>query len=379
MNSIKEISVVDNYAIVEPGIRIDDLNAVLAEKGYMFPVDPASSAVATVGGAINTGAGGMRGAKYGTMRDWVLGLTIGLADEEGTIMRIGCKTVKCRQGYDLVRLIVGSEGTLALVVDATLRITPLPENIVTILAFYSELEDLAESVVEIKSMGIQPYIMEFMDDRTVSLAIKYTGSDIQAKGHMLLVSVDVNHEASNRMLEALANAAGKKAAGLYKARSLKEAEEKRLFEIRRSLFLTQVSLAREFVGSNKGLAWLGDVAVPPSRLAEAVTEIRSLEEKYGLPTLIGGHIGDGNLHPAICFDPTNEEHNRKVEEWYHEVMRIALKLGGTISAEHGIGFVKKKGLRMELEMLGAAKALDIMRAIKRIFDPKGLLNPGKVV
>ena len=381
MNRVREVNVVDSIVVSEPGVRLEDLNMELARYGYMFPVDPASVAAATVGGAVNTGAGGMKGAKYGTMRDWVLGLQLVLPDEKGTVMRIGCRTVKCRQGYDLVRLIVGSEGTLAVVTEAILRITPLPETVVTVLAFYENLEDLANTVVAIKEARIQPLIMEFMDDRTVKAAVEFMGSPVKAEGHMLLVSVDVNKEAAKRMLEWLRDTVQRHGASLvYTAESMDEAEEKGLYNIRRSLYPAQVTMARRMIGEDKRvLVYIEDIAVPPSKLVDAVNGLRELEQQYGLPMLLGGHIGDGNLHPAVGFDPTNEAMKKKVDEWYFEVMRLAVKLGGTVSAEHGIGTMKKEGLRMELESLDALKAIEIMRAIKKVFDPKNILNPGKVV
>lgn len=379
MNRIKEISVVDSIVVVEPGVRIEELNLELAGHGYMFPVDPASMSVATIGGAINSGAGGMRGAKYGTMRDWVLGLELVLPDEKGSVIRVGCRTVKCRQGYDLTRLVVGSEGTLGLVTEAILRITPLPEAVVTVLAFYDRLEDLAETVVDIKASGVQPYIMEFMDKRTVSAAVEFSKPPFRAEGHMLLVSIDANREAVNRFAEWLRGVVSKHGASyVYLARSLGEAEEKKLFQVRRSLFPAQVYLSKHRLGIENPMVLIEDIAVPPSRLVEAVKAIRELEEKYGFYTLLGGHIGDGNLHPAVGFDPANREQAKRVEEWAMDVMRVAVELGGTVSSEHGIGLLKKKGLEMELEALGSLKALELMRAIKRVFDPKNILNPGKI-
>ena len=381
MRRVKEISVLDSVAVVEPGLRIDDLNLVLAKHGYMFPVDPASSAVATIGGAINTGAGGMRGAKYGTMRDWVLMLQLVLPDQDGTVMRIGCRTVKCRQGYDLVRLVVGSEGTLGVVTEATLRITPLPEESPTVLAFFSELDDLVEVVKSIKGNAWQPLIMEFLDDDTVKIAKQFVNTDIDAEGHMLLVTMDTTRESRRRVMEQLISLLRENnAEKIYKASSLEEAEKKQLLALRKSLFPAQVHYARKHLGGKGRIhVLIEDIAVPPSKLAEAVTELRRIEQEHGFKVLLGGHIGDGNLHPAIGYNIDDPEQVRKVEEWALDVMRLAIKLGGTISAEHGIGVLKKQGLRMELESLGALKALDIMRSIKSIFDPKNILNPGKVV
>ena len=381
MNRILGISLGDTIVDTQPGVRLGDLNIVLAEKGYMFPVDPGSVSIATIGGAINSGAGGLRGAKYGVMRDWVLGLTIVLPDSEGTVLRIGCRTLKCRQGYDLVRLIVGSEGTLALVGEATLRITPLPENVVTGLGFYEDLVSLAETVVRIKESGVQPLVMEFMDEKTARIAASVVGSRIPVEGHMLLVGIDVNHEATDRYAEWLEKVMREMGAkSVYIAKTTREAEEKRLYEIRRNLFPAQVAKALgERRGASRIMAYMEDISVPPTRVPEAVVKLRELEERLGLETFLGGHIGDGNLHPAVAYVEGQPGVGERVEEWYMEVMRIAVELGGTVSSEHGIGKLKKDALKMELEARGSAKALDIMKGIKRVFDPKGILNPGKVV
>ncbi len=381
MRKIHEVNIVDGVAIVEPGIRIDDLNIELARYGYMFPVDPASSSVATVGGAINTGAGGMRGAKYGTMRDWVLGLELVLADDKATLLRIGCRTVKCRQGYDLTRLIIGSEGTLGIVTKAILRITPLPEQVVYILAFYDKLEDLAATVVDVKSNRIVPLISEFLEARTVEIAKKLANVELEAEGHMLLLGVDVYKESAERMVKLLTEIAEKNnAKKIYTAWSTEEAEEKGLFAIRKNLFTAGVYFARQEYGKDNVQVLIEDIVVPPSKLVEAVKELRELtEKKYGLTLILGGHIGDGNLHPEVGLDPEDEEAKKRVEEWYLEVMKLALKLGGSISAEHGIGVLKKKGLMMEAEAIGSPKMIKLMERIKRVFDPKNILNPGKVV
>jgi len=377
---MRRVRVVDGYAFVEPGVRIDELNAVLAARGYMFPVDPASSAVATVGGAVNSGAGGMRGARYGTMRDWVLGLELVLADEDASVVFAGCRTLKCRQGYDLARLIVGSEGTLALVTKAALKITPLPEQVVYALAFYPSLEDLARAVVAVREAGVLPQIMEFLDARTVDIAAAAAGvPELAGKGHMLLVGVEAQREAAERVLDWLVSTLRSHGAStIVTAWTTEEAEERGLFRVRRSLFPAQVAAARERTGSERVLVLIEDIVVPPSRLVEAVEAIRALEAKYGLPTLIGGHIGDGNLHPAVGYDPERPGEAERVHAWYMEVMEVALRLGGSVSAEHGIGVLKKEGLRLEARYRGE-RLLDLMRGVKRVFDPKGILNPGKVV
>ncbi|MCE4614392.1 MAG: FAD-binding protein [Desulfurococcales archaeon] len=380
MKGIVETSIEDSYTITEPGVKIDELNDHLAGYGYMFPVDPASSSVATVGGAVNSGAGGMRGAKYGTMKDWVLGLQIVVPDEKGSNMWIGCRTLKCRQGYDITRLIIGSEGTLAIVTKAVLKITPLPENVVTALAFFPNLEQLSQTAVDLKSSGVQPYIMEFLDERTTQAAIELAETNVKGNGAMLLVSIDVNKEAIDRFLKWLVNLLRSNGATeIYTAKTMEEAEGNGLFDLRRSLFPAQNYLSRKMLGIENPMIYIEDIAVPPSKLVEAVGEIARLEEKYGLPTFMGGHISDGNLHPAVGFNPGNPDMASKVEEWFYGLMRIAISLGGTVSSEHGIGLMKKKGLEMELEAHGAAMMIGVMKKIKQAFDPKNILNPGKVI
>jgi len=371
MSRVKEVSLVDSVAVVEPGVRIEELNVQLAEAGYMFPVDPASQSVATVGGAIANGAGGMRGAKYGTMRDWVNALEVVLVDDQGTRLRLGCRTVKCRQGYDLVRLVVGSEGTLALVTEATLRITPLPETVVTALAFFEGLEGLASAYVDLKSRRVQPYIAEFMDAPPVRLASEGLDLPFEARGDMFLVSLESTPEGAERhakFLEELMRSHGAREARVTADPS--EAEE--LFRLRRNLFPAQISMFRR--PGRPLLLLIEDIVVPPSRVPEAVRALRALDSKYGITSSLGGHIGDGNLHPAIGFDPTDPESTRVAAAWFNDVVQVALSLGGAVSAEHGIGLLKREALAKAL----GERQVEIMRAIKAVFDPKGLLNPGKL-
>ncbi len=381
MNRIKEVNTTDNIAIVEPGIRIDELNLFLEKSNYMFPIDPASQSVATIGGAINNGAGGLKGAKYGTMKDWVNGMEIALPDENGTRLFLGCMTVKCRKGYDLARLIIGSEGTLALVTEAVLRITPIPESIVTSLALFDNLDDLLDSFIEMKTSGIQPYIAEFMDNKTVEIASKGIDINFDANGNMLLLSIDTTKESSERMKKYLENLFKKHNANkIITSLNQQEAEELGLFKIRRNLFAAQVSMGYSLYGNGKKLqVFIEDIVVPPSKIKLAINKVREVSENYGLPVTIGGHIGDGNIHPSVVYDITDENMKNKVVSWYKDVMKIALDLNGSISAEHGIGLLKKDGLIMEMNHYNSLKEINIMKSIKSLFDPKGILNPGKVL
>ena len=381
MNRIKDINIVDSYTTVEPGVRLHELNQELSRYGYMFPVDPASIKSATVGGAINSGSGGMMGAKYGTMKDWVLELEIVVPDEYGSILRIGSKTMKSRQGYDLVRLIVGSEGTLAIVTEATLKIIPIPENVATIAGFFKNLNNLMNAVVEIKKNRINVLSMEFVDDKTVKISIDVLGSRIRGEGHFLVTSVEISPEATERVLRNLKDIYEKCGAeNIYIARSQDETEKLGLYDIRRNYYPASVKLASESRRDpeSRMIVYVEDISVPPSQLTKAIQLIRGLEVKYGIPMTLGGHISDGNIHPVMWVEESDREGVSKLNTMIKELMRIGIELGGTMSSEHGIGTTKKEGLRMELEWKGSLKALEYMKKIKEVFDPKNILNPGKL-
>ncbi|MGB9729121.1 MAG: FAD-binding oxidoreductase [Thermoprotei archaeon] len=381
MTKIKEINIIDSYVIVEPGLRLFELNQQLAKYGYIFPIDPASVKSASVGGAINSGSGGMMGAKYGTMKDWVLGLEFVLPDENGTILRLGSKTTKYRQGYDIIRLIVGSEGTLAIVTEAILKIIPLPENVITIAGFFSELKDLIETVIDIKKSRIDVLIMEFVDDKSVKIASEVMGSKIKGSGHYLVTSVAVAPEASERVLSALESIYISHGANyIYKSRNQDETEKMGLFDIRRNYYPASIKLASETRKDpmSRSLVYVEDISVPPSKLVDAVNRLRNLENKFNIPMTLGGHISDGNIHPVIWVEEKDKNKLNALHEMVREIMKIGIELGGTMSSEHGIGKTKKEGLVMELESKGSTKALELMKEIKKIFDPKNILNPDKV-
>ncbi len=382
MNRIKEYNIVDMYAVVEPGVRIIELNTVLAKEGYVFPIDPASVKTATIGGAINTGAGGMMGLRYGTMKDAVLGLEIVLPDENGTILKLGGKVTKYRVGYDLIRLIIGSEGTLALVTEATLRIVPLPRYIVSVAGFFSKLEDLVRTVIDLKKNRYNLYIAEFVDAQTVEIVTKYISSKIVGSGNLLIVSIDLTDETSvDNMLNSLEEIMrANNASIIYKARSLREAEELGLFDIRRAYYPTTIRMAAESRrdATKRIFVYIEDYSVPPSRLVEYITRLRELASKYNVNVMLGGHIGDGNIHPVIWYEEGDRDAEERIHKFLHDLAILTLELEGTVSSEHGIGIKKKKEFMMELEYKQSTKALELMKKIKQIFDPKNILNPGKI-
>ncbi len=367
MARIHEVNTYDGYVVVEPGIRIEELNLELYRHGYFFPIDPGSHRAATVGGAINNNAGGMRGAKYGTMREWTLELEAVIPTEDADVVRVGCKTVKCRQGYDLVRLIVGSEGTLAIVTRATLRIVPLPQNVVGMVVQFDDMER-AEAFLRLMRQGrLSPQFTEYMDEAT-------SGMVGLPPRHSLFIGVEVDRCAADGTLEAL-GAMVKRSGGHVVDMSRDTRDTVRLLEPRRKLFAVSTREAMERCG--KGCLIIAeDIAVPPSALARTIAEIREAAERLGMPLLMGGHIWDGNLHPRTWFPREDSERGHR---FIRAVMEIAVKNGGTISGEHGIGTLKREGLAMELRHRGSPYAAELMRRIKAAFDPKGILNPGKLL
>ncbi len=376
MNRILEYSPIDRYVVVEPGLRLIELNEFLDRDGYFFPIDPASIKSATVGGAVNTGAGGLKGFRFGTMRDWVLGLEIVLPDEEATVLKLGSKTFKSREGYDLTRLIIGSEGTLAIVSKAILKFMRKPGDIVSVAAFFDKLQSLMEAVLNLLGSGLDIIIMEFVDANTVEMVKSHRDISLEGSGHMLIVGSlvkglnreDIAKEIVGRIVE-------KGGKNIHYAYDMKEAEKKGIYSIRRGFYTTLIERASRETANP--ILYIEDISVPPSKLPKVVAEIEEIIEKYGIPTGLAGHIGDGNLHPTMYITDSSDE--EKLKRMGEEIMMVALKYDGVVSSEHGIGLMKKDMLRKAFQHRGSEKALDIMHEIKRIFDPKNILNPGKVL
>jgi len=380
MNRIIEVSLLDSYVIVEPGLRLVELNNYLELSGFFFPVDPASYKTATVGGAVNSGSGGLMGAKYGNMKDWVLGLDVILPDKDATLLHLGSKTLKNREGYDLVRLIIGSEGTLAIIARATLKIIPKPKYVAIVAGFFKSFESLLETVSKIKESGYDVLLMEFVDEYTARTTAKALGIDLEVYGHMLITGIISCRESVERILSEIMSIYKERGGmKLYTAKTLEEAEEKGIFDIRRGYHPAAIKKAAEERKdySSKPVVYTEDISIPPSRLAEAVREIRELGEKYGVEVSIAGHISDGNIHPLI-WGETGVSDFEKLHDFFMDIMRIAMKYDGVVSSEHGIGLLKKDILKEAFRKRNSLKAIDIMREIKRIFDPKNILNPNKI-
>ncbi|CCC81954.1 FAD-binding oxidoreductase [Thermoproteus tenax] len=368
MNKILEVSEVDWLATVQPGIKIDEFNLELMRYGLQWPVDPASSKTASVGGSIINGGGGMRGAKYGPASHWVLGLQAVIGT--GEVIRVGCRTLKCREGYDLLHLFVGSEGTLGVITEATVRLAPLPESFAGVVAQFEDAASLAKAVVESRRRRLWLLVAEFMDDEGsefVGLERKYT----------LWLGVDATVGSEDALLSRLKDIVDK-TGGRVNAEARDWNTFFKLLGPRRLLYPAPVKKAVEQYGGS-AIILMGDVAVPFSRLPEALEDMKTIAKSYGVPTIFGGHVGDGNIHPVLWFNRSDEAQKRRATELYERFGEIALKYGGTVSAEHGIGLHKKELLKKTYEMRNSQAVLRLFKEIKRIFDPYGIFNPGKII
>jgi glycolate oxidase len=358
MTRVLEVSVEDELAVVEPGVLNGDLNAQLAERGLWFAPDPASRAISTIGGNIATNAGGLLCAKYGVTREAVLGLKVVLAD--GRRLELGHRTVKGVTGYDLTALMIGSEGTLGVIVEATLRLRPLPRGgAATISATFGSVGDAARAASAIVASGIRPAVMELLDASSLEAIGAHLGIDLAGVGAQLIVQTD----GADAETEATEAAAAIRALGGRAELTRDPAEGERLFAIRRAFHPAMEA---------RGSVLIEDVAVPRSALPAMFAAIQRIETAYGIPIPTVAHAGDGNLHPNFVFE--GDTVPDAIWAAADELFRECLRLGGTLTGEHGVGTLKRRWLRQEL----GDDSYALQRQLKRVFDPGNILNPGKV-
>ncbi|MGP9842963.1 FAD-binding oxidoreductase [Brachybacterium sp. 107] len=364
LTTIREIDPLDEVAVVEAGVITADLSTALAPHGVFYAPDPASARISTIGGNIATNAGGLHCAKYGVTRESVLALEVVLAD--GTLLRTGHRSIKGVTGLDLTQLLIGSEGTLAVVVAATVRVHPLPVARRTVLARFRSAAQAAAGVGAISRSPVRPAATELLDAGTLADIDSYTGAQIaDADSAMLLLELDGYgiEEQAGDLVRVLTDAGGT-------VRVIEdETEAEQLWELRRS--------SRAAGG---GRARLGeDVAVPKSRLPEILAELEAIGRRHGVRTSVVAHAGDGNLHPAFSLPGVPEDPAAELPDAIldaaDDLVRTALDLGGTISGEHGIGTAKQRWLGLEL----SADSRALQRRLKDAFDPQHLLNPGKAL
>jgi D-lactate dehydrogenase len=365
MQRIIDIRAGDRCAVVEPGVLNGDLQRALAPHGLFWPPDPTSADYSTIGGNLACNAGGPRAVKYGASRDNVLALTA--VTGAGDLIVCGSATTKGSTGYDLQRLLVGSEGTLALIVEATLKLTPAPRQRRALRVLYRDVASAAAAVARLMAQAVTPSMLEFMDGDCVRLARDVGGADLPLDaGALLMIEADGDGETLPFAIEALARAA--EGDGLVSIDdAADEAARAKLWAARKALSPALRTLASGKINE--------DVVVPVSRIPDLVVGVQALAREFALPIVTFGHAGNGNLHVNILFDPADAAQAQRAHAALARVFALALSLGGTLSGEHGIGMMKREFMPQAID----APTLSLMRRLKSTFDPDGILNPGKLL
>ncbi len=364
MDKIIEINIGDRLVVVQPGVVYAELERSLNPYGFFFPPDPASSESCTLGGNVATNAGGIKGAKYGTTKDYVLALEIVLAD--GRIIHTGSKCMKSSSGYDLTKLFVGSEGTLGVITEIILKINPKPLLVSTAMATFQDLEDAGRAVSQIMHTGILPSSLEIVDHQSISVIRENTSLDIPDVEALLVAEADgyTSAETEYQINKVMNICKDNNAVSVKKAETDEEANQ--LWRARKSVYGI-------FAKINNNLS-VEDLSVPMSKVPEMLTAISDIAAKYNLKMPTVGHVGDGNLHPTICFDGTDKGEVERVEKAIAELFQKVVALEGTITGEHGIGLAKAQFMEWEHDQ----GSMEVMRSIKQVMDPKNILNPGKM-
>lgn len=365
MARILSVSPGDRLLVCEAGTLNGAVQAEAAKHGLFWAPDPTSAAYSTVGGNLACGAGGPRAVKYGTARDAVLGLKAVAGD--GRTLKTGATTTKSVVGYDLTRLLIGSEGTLAIITEATLKLLPRPTHTQLLRACYATVRDAAEAVARLMNQPATPSALEFMDADAVQLAENYRATGIPAgTGALLLIEADGDATTLPAAVAAIERAA--RGTGLVELRTARDAAEaETLWACRKALSPSLRQLAPKKVNE--------DVAVPVTRLPELIDGVAALSQQHALRIVCFGHAGNGNIHVNILANPDDPQQMARIEACLHGVFRLVLSLEGTLSGEHGVGIDKRDYVGWEI----ASDTLALMRAVKTQFDPKGILNPGKAL
>lgn len=361
---ILEIDKGNLIAHVEPGVVTGRFHRAVEREGLFYPPDPASSEFATLGGNMAECAGGPRAVKYGVTRDYVLGLEAVLPT--GEIIHTGVQTSKGVVGYDLTRLLIGSEGTLGIITQMILRLLPLPEAVRAMTAVFDKIETAAETVSEVIRRGIIPRAIEFMDNSSIRCAESRLkiGLPVEAEA-LLLIEVDGKVHETDVIIKQLKTVCMSMGAKNIKIAETKE-EADNLWKARKAISPALFQFAPDKINE--------DIVVPRSKIPDMVRKINSLKEETGLTMVSFGHAGDGNIHFNIMLDKKDKTELKKAEYAIDVLFDYTLELGGTISGEHGVGITKAAYIEKEI----GSVELNLMKKIKKVFDPKGILNPGKI-
>ncbi len=367
MNRIKEINREEGYAVLEPGVILNNLNAALAPT-HFYPPDPSSGPLASIGGTVNTNASGERAVKYGGTKDWIRALEVVLAD--GRVLRTGTVVPKSSTGFDLTHLFIGSEGTLGVVTEVTVKILPMPEYVAFAQIRFKNLEDAGNAVTEILTHNILLSKCEVLDSISLGVVKEVMGLDIPAEvGCMLFIQVD-GHKAvvQDQMKQIDAIAEKHNTLGLQWTDDPKEMAK--IWEARGGL----VASLSKVVRGERLIPIVEDSGVPITRIPAMIKGVQEIGEEHHFPIASFGHVGDGNVHPVLVMDPRKKEHWEKARQIGNNLIDLTLKLGGTLTAEHGTGMAKSPFIGREMGEVG----IEVMRAIKKALDPNNILNPGKM-
>lgn len=364
MNKILDLNPIDMTITVQPGAILGDIKKAAEELGLFYPPDPSNYRVSTIGGSIAQSSGGAMGFKYGTTKDYILSLKVVLAD--GTLVKLGKGTIKDAVGYHLNQLIVGSEGTLGVVVEAELKLIPKPEADRTIIAYFNTLESAAEGVNNILKKRIFPAAIDFMDRNSICTVEKFCPSGLHTdKEAILLIVIDGFESSMNTQQKAVEEALETAGAEFIKF-AITDEEKNNVWTARRASYAATAKLAPDVLSD--------DIVVPRSKIAQVIRGCKDICEKHGLSICMVGHLGDGNIHPQIALNLDNENEFKNYCSAKAEIYALTNSLGGTISAEHGIGIEKLAYFASSVD----DEALKYMKKIKTLFDPNNILNPGKI-
>ncbi|PSL40337.1 glycolate oxidase [Planomicrobium soli] len=364
MNKILELDEENLTITVQPGVITQDLSNFVEKHNLFYPPDPSSMKISTIGGNVSENSGGLRGLKYGVTKDYVKALTVVLPN--GEVLKLGGKLAKDVAGYDLLSLLVGSEGTLGIITEITLKLIPLPISKKTGIAYFNSLEDAARTVSSIIAHKIIPVTLEFMDKGTIGAVEDFMKIGLPRDAEaMLLMEQDGNAEQVERDIQTMIAIAEKEGAtSTVMASSDEEAE----------VLKTGRRAALSALARKRPTTILEDATVPRSEISKMVRAIQEIAEKYNVQITTFGHAGDGNLHPTCLTDVRDKEEMERVEQALAEIFHVAIELGGTITGEHGVGEMKAPYLEWKLGESG----IDLMKAIKNSIDPLNIMNPGKL-
>lgn len=365
MKRILEMSPDDRLMVVEPGVTNQEVQNLAGEHGFFWPPDPSSSAVCSIGGNLAYNSAGPRAVKYGTPRENVLALRA--VTGTGEDIRTGVRTTKGVVGYDLTRLLIGSEGTLAVITEATLKLTPIAQSKRTLQAVYADMHSAAKAVSAIMAQPVVPCALEFIDHKSIDMVRAYSSAELPEKaGALLMIEIDGPESAMQDMVAAVQTAAGNAGLLSFQAPS-SEQEVKALWATRKALSPALRNVAPKKINE--------DVVVPVSNIPALIAGLDELSHEYHINIVNFGHAGNGNIHVNLLVNPDDEEEMQRADACLAEVFSLVLQLGGSLSGEHGVGLVKRDYVAQEIDPV----SLQLMHQIKAVFDPANILNPDKAI